>query len=386
MKTIQLQTQETVPLLCAVSLQSNIRNSLVRFLKQQIDANHDSSHRLFQSNISSVQDILCDLKNLKDVVTFICKKNQFNFPTISIHSNDLEHWLEQESNHVVVYGDAHYPAALANIADPPLVLFARGVIDVINKPCLAIVGSRQASEQSNELANTFSKSYAQEGWVVVSGLAKGVDANAHSGALCYGYTIAVVGHGLDIVYPKSNYTLSEKIATQGLLVSEYPLHTPPLPHHFPIRNRIIAGLSSVVVVIEAGVKSGSLITARLAQNESREVFAVPGSIHTDRHAGCHQLIRNHYAGLITKPSDIYDTISVPKDIVRKNIIPPSLDANILISDLAKELYVAIPSVTFTDLQLQLTTKLQTDKILAGLIELECAGLITKSLDGDYKKI
>jgi DNA processing protein len=218
-------------------------------------------------------------------------------------------WLSAESNrHVLVLGDAAYPAPLLHNPDPPLLLYLQGDASLLNSPCLAIVGSRQPTAQGRSHAQRFARTLAERGWTIVSGLAAGIDGAAHEGALdAGGRTIAVVGTGLDRVYPPRHRDLAHRIAQTGLLVSELCLGTPPLPANFPQRNRIIAGLSRGTLVVEAALRSGSLITARLASEAGREVMAIPGSILAPQSAGCHALIRQG-AALVDTPELVADEL------------------------------------------------------------------------------
>lgn len=204
-----------------------------------------------------------------------------------------QQWLEGDSRRsVVTLGDPHYPPLLLQTADPPLILFAQGRLDCLASDAVAIVGSRHPTPQGRDNAREFASAFSCTGLCVVSGLALGIDGAAHEGALTgSGSTIAVVGTGLDRVYPPQHHALAHRITEQGLLLSEFPLGTPPLPANFPMRNRIIAGLSLGTLVAEAAVRSGSLITARLAAEMGREVFAIPGSIHSPQSRGCHALIK-----------------------------------------------------------------------------------------------
>jgi DNA processing protein len=220
-------------------------------------------------------------------------------------------WLTSDGDEprdAIVVGDPRYPAALLDSADPPLLLYARGRSKLLQAPAVAVVGSRNPTPQGLENARAFAAHLSQAGWVVVSGLALGVDAAAHEGALAGGAgTIAVVGTGLDIVYPARHRGLTQRIAAQGLVVSEFAIGTPALPENFPIRNRIIAGLARGTLVVEAAVQSGSLITARLAAEAGREVFAIPGSIHSPTARGCHALIKQG-AKLVDSAADILDEL------------------------------------------------------------------------------
>lgn len=202
------------------------------------------------------------------------------------------HWLDQPGQHLLTLLDADYPALLRDTARPPLALFVRGDPGLLWQPQLAIVGSRNPTAGGRDNALAFATALARSGVVITSGLAGGVDSAAHEGALRGGRTIAVVGTGPDVVYPAGNAALAERIAGSGAIVSEFAPGTPPRPEHFPRRNRLIAGLSLGTLVVEAALRSGSLITARLATEAGREVFALPGSIHNPMARGCHRLIRD----------------------------------------------------------------------------------------------
>lgn len=213
-------------------------------------------------------------------------------------------WLEGDHHHVVVYGSDEYPEMLAQLAGPPLALFVNGDLDVLHLPSLAIVGSRNPTRGGVSNAVDFARHLSRSGYGIVSGLAQGIDTAAHRGALdAAGKTIAFLGHGIDRVYPAQNYDLAHQIAASGALVSEYPLGAPPDKRHFPERNRLISGLSLGTLVVEAARRSGSLITARLAAEQGREVFALPGSIHNPLARGCHALIRQG-AKLVETAADI----------------------------------------------------------------------------------
>jgi DNA processing protein len=201
-------------------------------------------------------------------------------------------WMEQPGHQLFTLHDPGYPEALANIADPPLMLYLNGDAALLARPALAIVGSRNASLQGRANAEAFAQALSDAGVTVVSGLALGIDAAAHEGALRgAGSTIAIIGTGPDRTYPARNRDLARRIAELGVIVSEYPLGTTALAGNFPRRNRIISGLSAGVLVVEAAAESGSLITAHVALDQGREVFAMPGSIHSALSKGCHKLIR-----------------------------------------------------------------------------------------------
>jgi DNA processing protein len=202
-------------------------------------------------------------------------------------------WAELPGCHVIPLSDPGYPRLLYEIPDPPTLLFARGVIELANRPALAVVGSRNATPQGVSNAESFAKAFSASGITVVSGLALGIDAAAHRGGLTgEGSTVAVLGTGVDVFYPARNAALAGEIAERGLLLSEFAPGTQPIAHHFPRRNRLISGLGSGVLVVEAAVASGSLITARAALEQGRDVFAIPGSIHSPLAKGCHALIKS----------------------------------------------------------------------------------------------
>ncbi len=204
-------------------------------------------------------------------------------------------WADCQGNHLVTLADAAYPPLLLEIHDPPPLLYVVGDPAYLSRPAVAIVGARNATPGGLDHARSFARYLASHGWCVVSGLASGIDAAAHEGALKAGSegagTVAVVGTGADIVYPARNRALAHQIAAGGAIVSEFPLGMPALPHQFPRRNRLVAGLAHGALVVEAAMQSGSLITARLAGELGREVFAIPGSIHSPLSRGCHALIR-----------------------------------------------------------------------------------------------
>ncbi|MCX7166249.1 MAG: DNA-processing protein DprA [Rhodocyclales bacterium] len=217
-------------------------------------------------------------------------------------------WAAQPGNHLLTLADADYPQSLLSSEDPPVLLYAKGNTTALNRPMLAVVGSRNATAQGVRDAEAFSKALGDAGLTIVSGLALGIDAAAHRGALATAAgTVAVIGTGADRLYPARNEALARAIAEKGVVLSEFPLGTPPLASNFPRRNRIIAGLGLGCLVVEAAQRSGSLITARLAAETGREVFAIPGSIHSPLSRGCHQLIRQG-AKLVESAHDILEEL------------------------------------------------------------------------------
>jgi DNA processing protein len=237
-------------------------------------------------------------------------------------------WLNFTNHHLVTFLDSDYPQLLKEIPDPPLALFVIGDRALLSYPQLAIVGSRNPSNLGRDIAQQFAHYLAAAGLTITSGLALGIDAAAHEGALAAnGKTIAVCGTGLDTVYPARHRDLAERISRTGAIVSEFPLGTKPDPYNFPQRNRIISGLSMGTLVVEAALRSGSLITAHAALEQGREVFAIPGSIHNPLAKGCHQLIRQG-AKLVETGQDIVEdlgsllgilapTLTLPREYTRE---------------------------------------------------------------------
>lgn len=213
-------------------------------------------------------------------------------------------WCAEKNNYFITLADQHYPAQLLEIADPPPVLYVKGRVELLTNTSIAVVGSRNATTQGIINARQFSGSLSQSGLTITSGMALGIDTAAHLGGMeGSGSTIAVIGTGADIVYPARNRDLAHQIAGHGCIVSEYPLGTPAIASNFPRRNRLISGLSKGVLVIEAALQSGSLITARMAAEQGRDVFAIPGSIHSPLSKGCHLLIKQG-AKLVETAEDI----------------------------------------------------------------------------------
>lgn len=238
--------------------------------------------------------------------------------------------------------DAPYPASLKHIPDPPICIYVRGTIEPADAVSVAIVGTRRCSHYGTEQALRFGEALAGAGFTVVSGLARGVDGHAHRGALrAGGRTIAILGNGLSSIYPPEHVELAERIAQSGAVISELPIDTGPEPKNFPGRNRIIIGLSLGVLVIEAGKRSGALITARLANEYNREVFALPGRVdHPDQTAGSNSLIRDQHAKLVTCLEDILDELGEVGTIMRpeaSEALPASAPANSNASAGANEL-------------------------------------------------
>lgn len=238
-------------------------------------------------------------------------------------------WLASPDHHILTPHDADYPEALRHIPDPPLLLYIKGRRALLQQSLVAVVGSRNASTQGRANAENFARALSQAGLCVVSGMALGIDTAAHEGALeGPGSTIAVIGTGIDRVYPARNRLLAHRIAEEGCIVSEYALGTPPIANNFPRRNRIISGMAAGVLVVEAAAQSGSLITAQMAAEQGREVFALPGSIHSTLAKGCHQLIREG-ARLVETVDEVLDAMRVSPLVRQPASIAPVEDSVLL---------------------------------------------------------
>ena len=310
-----------------------------------------------------------------------------------------QQWLQSErrQHHMLVLGDPRYPFALLEIDDPPLVLYAAGSERALNcldaSRSIAIVGSRNPTPQGLENSRAFGKALAQEGLTVVSGMALGVDAAAHRGALESDEinlpTIAVVGTGLDRVYPAKHHHLAGAIAERGLVLSEYPLGTVPLPANFPRRNRLIAGLSRGTLVIEAALQSGSLITAQQALDQGKEVFAIPGSIHSTQSRGCHALIKQG-AQLVESVQDIFDALGLDPGAIPSG---SRADANQTHTDILSDdgdtnsaLADALGYDPATLEILQVRTGWDTGQLQARLMELELKGQVARLPGGLFQRL
>jgi DNA processing protein len=288
-------------------------------------------------------------------------------------------WLDDPVNHVITFADAAYPPLLLQTPAPPPVLYAKGQLRFLAQPSLAIVGSRSATPQGIATAESFAQALSNAGLTIVSGLAQGIDTAAHRGGLSGAAgTVAVVGTGLDIVYPARNRELAHEIAARGCLLSEFALGTPALAANFPRRNRLISGLSRGCLVVEAAAQSGSLITARLAADQGREVFAIPGSIHSPLSKGCHLLIKQG-AKLVETASDVLEELGLaprPEAAPAAAPEPPAMQA--LLGQLGFD-----PCDVDT---LTARSGLSSDVVLALLSELEIAGRVATLPGGRYQRI
>ena len=280
-----------------------------------------------------------------------------------------------------------YPAMLGELRSCPDPLFVLGDPDVLQLPAIAIVGSRNPTSGGRDNAYRFARHLARTGFVIVSGLAEGIDAAAHEGALdADGHTVAVVGHGLDRIYPAANSSLAERILAEGALVSEYPIGTPPRRANFPQRNRIISGLSLGTLVVEAARRSGSLITARTAGEQGREVFAIPGSIHNPMAKGCHQLIRQG-ARLVESADDILSELGPLVSGLMENLSEATVSND---TDDQDEDYVRLLNALGFDPQtpedLAAKTTLTIEQVSSMLLILELQGQVESLPGGSFSKL
>jgi DNA processing protein len=293
-------------------------------------------------------------------------------------------WLDAGSDrHVLTLGMPGFPPALLQTADPPLMLYVQGSVPALSERSLAIVGSRQATAQGLDNARAFARALADEGLVIVSGLALGIDAAAHEGALDgRAGTVAVLGTGLDPVYPPRHAGLAARVAAHGALVSEFAPGTPPLRQHFPMRNRIIAGLGLGTLVVEAAPQSGSLITARLAAEAGREVFAIPGSIHSPQARGCHALIKQG-AKLVESAADVLDELRGTRSLA---LATPAPEADDDPGPRAEEPLLEALGHEPTSLDaLQARTGWPTSELNSRLLELELEGLVARLPGGLFQR-
>lgn len=295
---------------------------------------------------------------------------------------DALQWLTQDNNHLVTLADENYPKALLEISDPPPFLYAKGNLALLNQPSIAIVGSRNASVQGEKNAEAFAEGLCGYGLCVVSGLALGIDGAAHRGALkAKGATIAVVGTGLDIVYPAKHRDLAHQIIEKnGLIISEFAIGTPSKPQNFPKRNRIISGLSLGCLVVEANLQSGSQITARLSAEQGREVFAIPGSIHSPMSKGCHQLIKQG-AKLVDSLQDIVEELKL-NHLATNNSASADAENSAPSSPL-----LTLMGFEATSLEnLVRLSGLTVSEVSSMLMLLELEGRIASLAGGNYQKI
>lgn len=339
-----------------------------------------SAEKLYDTPFSLVQ------KTINADSTFM-QHLAFDVPDVQLQQQ-LQ-LLEQHQIQIIPWGHEHYPALLAQLSDAPVMLFCQGDVSLLNGPQIAMVGSRSASPGGLKTAFEFAKQLAQAGISITSGLAQGIDGAAHKGALPeVGKTIAVVATGLDQVYPRNHNQLANQIRQQGVIVSEFVPTTGPRREYFPQRNRLISGLALGVLVVEAGIRSGSLITARLAGEQGREIYAIPGSIHLPTSRGCHQLIRQG-AKLVETTKDILEELRNSVDLFamlpQDDTNNDTHATNNLNADSKKILDLIDFAPTGLD-ELAEQTHIPIDKLSSILLELELSGLVAATSGGRYQRL
>lgn len=299
-------------------------------------------------------------------------------------------WCDENNTALITHLDGRYPKLLKEIPRAPPYLFVQGSLELLSTPQIALVGSRSSSRNGMENAHSMAGALVGKGFAVTSGLALGIDSRAHCGALDnHGQTLAVIGTGIDSVYPYRNRALAARILSNGgAIVSEFPLGTKPVPQNFPRRNRVISGLSLGTLVIEAAIKSGSLITARYAMEQNREVFAMPGSLHSPLSKGCHALIKQG-AVLVETVEDICAEFS---GFVTRSIAPVEAnlgsDITVEMASLSEQEAMVLDNIEYDPICLDsiaLITGLTVDLLLANLMTLEIAGLIHNE-GGNYCRV
>lgn len=368
---------------------------------------------LVQHSLSAFQKIK---KHFPNVESAFLLQNLETLKQLKLHASHIQRFTEfhtvQGQQHyqkcladVIQYSDfilnpshAYYPNQFQNLVDAPPILFGRGVAENLLQAQIAIVGSREPSPHGRQVAYDFAYYLSEKGFFICSGLAQGIDASAHQGALQHQRTIAVVGTGLNIVYPSQHQALQEQILqNKGTILSEFLPHTPPLQHHFPRRNRLVSGLSLGILVAEAALKSGSLITAKIAAEQGKTVFAIPGHIYSEYHQGCHQLIREG-AILVDHPEQIVEDLALATTWQMQHIAPtpPSQTSSSPSKNISPQSEpVPIPEHLITVYQqldwdgksldqLALETHFSTSELTAQLMELELLGLCLQHA-GQYRR-
>ncbi|MDR1661894.1 MAG: DNA-processing protein DprA [Azoarcus sp.] len=295
-------------------------------------------------------------------------------------------WAQKPGQRIVTLADAAYPRALLEIPDPPTLLYVLGRAELLNQAVLSIVGSRSPTPQGLQNAEEFARALAEVGLTIASGMALGIDAAAHRGALAaQGDTIAFIGTGIDRIYPARNRDLAHEIGAKGVIVSEFPIGTPVIASNFPRRNRLISGIARGVLIVEATVESGSLITARLAGEQGREVFAIPGSIHSPQSRGCHRLIKEG-AKLVETAQDVLEELRGAMPIPDL----PATDEASEVGEAGEDENAPILSLMGYDPcgldELAIRSGLSADALSVRLLHLELEGRIASLPGGRYQRV
>ncbi len=360
-----IDKQHPLSLWVALSLIHGLGGESFRRLLQSFG----EPEHIFSAGVSALEKIV-----RAPVARLICTGPDYEALTPTLK------WLEDPLNHVITLADEDYPRALLETPDPPPLLYVKGQRQRLNLPALAIVGSRNATPQGLTNAENFARHLSNCGLCIISGLALGIDGAAHRGGLQgQASSIAVVGTGLDIVYPSRHRDLAHALAQEGALVSEFPLGTPSKAQNFPRRNRLISGLSRGCLVVEAALQSGSLITARLAAEQGREVFAIPGSIHSPLARGSHYLIKQG-AKLVETAQDILDELGYPA-AAASNHAPDAASFD-------KEEAMLIQSMGFDPVSIDTlvnSSGLTSNSVCAILLTMELDGHVTSLPGGLYQR-
>jgi len=346
-----------------------IKHQLIQYFKTAKDAMSACDHDLRQAGLS--QKVL---KNFHD-------------PDWQGVEKDLA-WLQQSGNSIVGYRDTEYPSLLKEIYDPPYLLFIKGDASLLRSIQISMVGSRRPTAAGKQIARHLARELVSNNLVITSGLALGVDSMSHQGALeAHGKTLAVLGNGLDRIYPEKNQGLAEAILESGTIISEYPVGTPPLKQNFPTRNRIISGLSVGTIVIEAAKRSGSLITAKLAAEQGREVFAIPGSILNPLSEGCHWLLKQG-AKLTETATDVLEELMTDNNPrVDECAGTGSSEISAICND--KKYHILLDMMGFEAItadELVQTSGLTTAEVSSMLLNMELSGILVSQLDGTYIRV
>jgi DNA processing protein len=362
---------------------------------------NDAARRLLscfgspQTVFEQTETALCQVATPKQAQALLTVPNELAVQCVRTHQW-LMHQPDTHTHALWTLGDPHYPPQLMQLADPPLMVYAMGQTERTLGNAVAIVGSRNPTPQGAQTAELFGEALSAAGLCVVSGLALGVDGAAHKGALRgrarptddgkHWHTVAVVGTGLDRVYPRQHQTLAGEIAMHGLLISEYHLGTAPLAHHFPKRNRIIAALGLGTLVVEAALQSGSLITAKMALDLNREVLAIPGSIHATQSHGCHALIRQG-AKLVETAQDVLEELQLASQ-QQVNLFADALGGDDdIASDDSQHPWLALMGYAPVSLDvLQVRCGLDTATLQAQLLTLELDGLVGRLPGGLFQQL
>lgn len=331
----------------------------------------------------SPYELLLAIKTSCDEIKNIVGEVYYNHLLFSSDDTSIDKFIfDLNSKNIIALANNNdkYPHSLSDIFDPPLVLYCRGNLDLLNSRTFAVVGTRKITKYGREVTKKFTKELSYSGFTIVSGLARGVDSVAHEETLeCSGNTIAVLGSGIDIIYPSENKDLALKILDKGLIVSEYPLGTKPLPQNFPQRNRIISGLACGVLITEAGMKSGSMITANVALEQGKDIFVIPGSIFSEESAGTNDMIKKRENVIMTTNiNDIFEVYNIKSkycnadtlqlDFVEQSIIDELKNGDMHIEEIISK------------------TKLEAGRVITILTNLEIVGLIKKLSGNTYSII